>query len=96
MMKISSIYFNLDLKMKSFIRMIQYTVRYRYYTNPFLSWQNEKTEIKIQTKRRSTLNTTDIFGTIIHRNIPKQSFKLILMSKHTHVVFRYQLNYYLR
>ena len=66
MLKISSISFNLDLKMKSFIRMIQYTVRYRYYTNPFVSWQNEKTEIKIQTKRRSTLNTTDIFGTIIH------------------------------
>ena len=61
--------------MKSFIRMIQYIVRYRYYTNPFVSWQNKKTEIKIQTKCRSSLNTTDIFGTIIH-----EYFKTIFLT----------------
>ena len=36
---------------------------------------NKKTEIKIQTKRRSTLNTTDIFGTIIH-----EYFKTIFLT----------------
>ena len=40
-----------------------------------MSWQNKKTEIKIQTKRRSTLNTTDIFGTIVH-----EYFKTIFLT----------------
>ena len=35
-----------------------------------MSWQNKKTEIKIQTKRRSTLNTTDILVQLV-MNIPK-------------------------
>ena len=52
---------------------------------------NKKTEIKIQTKRRSTLNTTDILGTIIH-----EYFKTIFLTnidvKNTHVVFRDELN----